>query len=216
MLPKIENEVLMGARRGLNRWFLALRSGGDSAKAGRAVLRKCANSMAVGPGQLGIGGHVPPSYMWRAKTADNLISRVNQNGRVARAVRHGYWFERDAPKEADRLATATKPGTERRAEAFASAFGWYRCWDENASLMVDITELALEDIGLRSLSSSRHGLGGSRHGKNKTLGFRAKETSSSTRPQGLREYLKPGSNQQHTPWAALLTPAILFEDDPTQ
>ena len=37
MLPKIENEVLMGARRGLNRWFLALRSGGDGAKAGRAA-----------------------------------------------------------------------------------------------------------------------------------------------------------------------------------
>jgi exocyst complex component 6 len=62
MLPKIENEVLMGARRGLNRWFLALRSGGDGAKAGRAVLRKSAHSIAVGPGGLGLGGHVPPSY----------------------------------------------------------------------------------------------------------------------------------------------------------
>ena len=137
MLPKIENEVLMGARRGLNRWFLALRSGGDGAKAGRAVLRRCANSMAVGPGNLGLGGHVPPSYMWRAKVSDNLISRMNQNGRVVRAVRLGYWFERDAPKESQRLETVSKPGMERRAEAFSSAFGWYRCWDENVTLMVD-------------------------------------------------------------------------------
>ncbi len=56
MLPKIENEVLMGARRGLNRWFLALRSGGDAAKSGRAALRRCASSVAVGPGSLGLGG----------------------------------------------------------------------------------------------------------------------------------------------------------------
>ena len=60
MLPKIENEVLIGAKRGLNRWFLRLRSGGDGAKAGRAVLRRCAHSMAAGPGNLGLGGHMPP------------------------------------------------------------------------------------------------------------------------------------------------------------
>lgn len=49
MLPKVENEVLMNARRGLNRWFLSLRSGGEGAKAGRAVLRRCAHSsLAVG------------------------------------------------------------------------------------------------------------------------------------------------------------------------
>ena len=116
MLPKIENEVLMGARRGLNRWFLSLRSGGDGAKAGRAVLRRSAHSMAVGPGNLGLGGHMPPSYLWRAKVCDNLISRMNQNGRVVRSVRQGYWFERDAPKDAQRLETACAPGMERRAE----------------------------------------------------------------------------------------------------
>ncbi len=115
MLPKIENDVLMGARRGLNRWFLSLRSGGDGAKAGRAVLRRAAHSMAVGPGNLGLGGHMPPSYLWRAKVCDNLISRMNQNGRVVRAVRNGYWFERDAPREAQKLET-TAPGMERRAE----------------------------------------------------------------------------------------------------
>eukprot|EP00429_Kryptoperidinium_foliaceum_P020936 CAMPEP_0176034484 /NCGR_PEP_ID=MMETSP0120_2-20121206/17047_1 /TAXON_ID=160619 /ORGANISM="Kryptoperidinium foliaceum, Strain CCMP 1326" /LENGTH=393 /DNA_ID=CAMNT_0017367827 /DNA_START=60 /DNA_END=1238 /DNA_ORIENTATION=- len=129
MLPKIETEVLAGAKRGLNRWFLSLRTGGDGAKAGRAVLRRCANSMAVGPGNLGLGGDVPPSYLWRAKVSDNLISRMNQNGRVVRAIRNAYWFERDATKESQRLEM-TPTGMERRAEAFASAFGWYRCWDE--------------------------------------------------------------------------------------
>lgn len=116
MLPKIENEVLMGARRGLNRWFLSLRSGGDGAKAGRAVLRRCAHGLAVGPGNLGLGGHMPPAYLWRAKVCDNLISRMNQNGRVVRSVRNGYWFERDAPKEAQRLESTCPPGMERRAE----------------------------------------------------------------------------------------------------
>ena len=116
MLPKIENEVLIGARRGLNRWFLSLRSGGDGAKAGRSVLRRSAHSMAVGPGNLGLGGHMPPSYIWRAKVCDNLISRMNQNGRVVRSVRLGYWFERDAPKDAERLESTCAPGMERRAE----------------------------------------------------------------------------------------------------
>jgi hypothetical protein len=116
ILPKIENEVLMGARRGLNRWFLSLRSGGDGAKAGRAVLRRCAHSLAIGPGNLGLGGHMPPAYLWRAKVCDNLISRMNQNGRVVRSVRLGYWFERDAPKEAQRLESTCPPGMERRAE----------------------------------------------------------------------------------------------------
>jgi hypothetical protein len=116
MLPKIENEVLMGARRGLNRWFLSLRSGGDGAKAGRAVLRRSAHSMAVGPGNLGLGGHMPPAYLWRAKVCDNLISRMNQNGRVVRSVRNGYWFERDALKEAQKLEATSAPGMERRAE----------------------------------------------------------------------------------------------------
>jgi len=116
MLPKIENEVLIGARRGLNRWFLSLRSGGDGAKAGRSVLRRSAHSMAVGPGNLGLGGHMPPSYIWRAKVCDNLISRMNQNGRVVRSIRLGYWFERDAPKDAERLESTCAPGMERRAE----------------------------------------------------------------------------------------------------
>lgn len=132
MLPKIENEVLMGARRGLNRWFLNLRSGGDGAKAGRAALRRCAHSMAVGPGNLGLGGNMPPAYLWRAKVCDNLISRMNQNGRVVRSVRLGYWFERDAPKEAQRLEMECPPGMERRAEgkhlSILSHF-FYQCTD---------------------------------------------------------------------------------------
>jgi hypothetical protein len=65
ILPKIENEVLMGARCGLNRWFLSLHSGGDGAKIGRTVLRQCAYSVSVGTGQLGLVGHLPPSFIWR-------------------------------------------------------------------------------------------------------------------------------------------------------
>ena len=38
ILPEIENEVLMGAHRGLNRWFLILRSGVNGTKAGHTVL----------------------------------------------------------------------------------------------------------------------------------------------------------------------------------
>jgi hypothetical protein len=229
MLPKIENEVLMGARRGLNRWFLALRSGGDGAKAGRAVLRKCAYSMAVGPGQLGLGGHVPPCYLWRSKVSDNLISRMNQNGRVVRAVRLGFWFERDGPKEAARLEQNTAPGMERRAEAFASAFGWYRCWDEHVSLMVDPSDYSASDMGRAAaaggLSGSRHGLGGSRHGAGssrggRTLGFRASRQAQ-TNNVGLNSTAMMLSNitnkeTEKSKWAALLTPAILFDNTPTR
>jgi predicted GNAT family acetyltransferase len=225
MLPKIENEVLMGARRGLNRWFLALRSGGDGAKAGRAVLRKCAYSMAVGPGQLGLGGHVPPSYLWRSKVSDNLISRMNQNGRVVRAVRLGFWFERDGPKEAARLEQSTAPGMERRAEAFASAFGWYRCWDEHVSLMVDPSDYSASDMGRAAgLADSRHGLGGSRHGAGasrggRTLGFRASRQAQTTN-MGLSTMASTGTNsnkeKEKSKWAALLTPAILFDNTPTR
>eukprot|EP00531_Pseudo-nitzschia_arenysensis_P017299 CAMPEP_0116135518 /NCGR_PEP_ID=MMETSP0329-20121206/11230_1 /TAXON_ID=697910 /ORGANISM="Pseudo-nitzschia arenysensis, Strain B593" /LENGTH=1159 /DNA_ID=CAMNT_0003630317 /DNA_START=246 /DNA_END=3725 /DNA_ORIENTATION=- len=217
MLPKIENDVLMGARRGLNRWFLSLRSGGDGAKAGRAVLRRAAHSMAVGPGNLGLGGHMPPSYLWRAKVCDNLISRMNQNGRVVRAVRNGYWFERDAPREAQKLET-NAPGMERRAEAFASAFGWYRCWDANIALLVDPSDFASapDDMG-KGLSSSRHGLGGSRHGKGRSLGFRAKakggmENSGLT--QGGQGIQKNGDGKSK--WATLLTPPVLFDNIPTR
>lgn len=230
MLPKIENEVLMGARRGLNRWFLALRSGGDGAKAGRAVLRKCAYSMAVGPGQLGLGGHVPPSYLWRSKVSDNLISRMNQNGRVVRAVRLGFWFERDGPKEAARLEQNTTPGMERRAEAFASAFGWYRCWDEHVSLMVDPSDYSSSDMGRAAgaagLSGSRHGLGGSRHGAGakggRTLGFRAsRQAQTNSMNIGLNSTALMGTKStingtEKSKWAALLTPAILFDNTPTR
>jgi len=212
MLPKIENQVLMNARRGLNGWFLALRSGGDGAKAGNAVLRKCSHSMAMGPGSLGLGGLVPPSYEWRAKTADNLISRVDQSGSVARAVRVAYWFERDGKKEAE-LLEATQPGMERRAEAFAAAFGWYRCWAIGSSLLLDPTESMTQD-GSRNLSGSRHGLSGSNHGNNsqrgsRTLGFRG---SGGSKPLSLGG----GSGDKYKPWAALLTPSILFEDSASQ
>jgi len=75
MLPKIENEVLMGARRGLNRWFLALRSGGDGAKAGRAALRQCASSVSIGAGSLGLGGEF--FRMYNLLTFQTLIIYTN-------------------------------------------------------------------------------------------------------------------------------------------
>jgi len=218
MLPKIENQVLMNARRGLNGWFLALRSGGDGAKAGKAVLRKCSHSMAMGPGSLGLGGIVPPSYEWRAKTADNLISRVDQSGSVARAVRVAFWFERDGKKEAE-LLEATQPGMERRAEAFAAAFGWYRCWDISSTLLVDPSEFLLQGSNSsQNLSGSRHGMDGSNHGSQRgarTLGFRA---SAASKAQNFRE-LSLGTasgGDKHSRWAALLTPSVLFEDSSTR
>ena len=223
MLPKIENEVLIGAKRGLNRWFLSLRSGGDGAKAGRAVLRRCAHSMAAGPGNIGLGGHMPPAYIWRAKICDNLISRMNQNGRVVRSVRLGYWFERDAPKDAQRLENNSPPGMERRAEAFASAFGWYRCWDENISLLVDPSDFssAPDDMG-RGLGGSRHGLGGSRHGKRGSLGFRAKsgkggiETMTSSLTSSGAGPKQNSRDKEKSKWATLLTPSLLFDNSPTR
>ena len=211
MLPKIENEVLMGARRGLNRWFLALRSGGDGAKAGRAILRRCAYSMAMGPGQLGLGGQVPPSYLWRAKVTDNLISRMNQNGRIVRAVRLGYWFERDAHKEAQRLEIATLPGMKRRAEAFAAAFGWYRCWEEQSSLLVDPADYASSEgkgrkDGGQQASTARGG---------RSLGFKAKTQAAQSSNPGLTTAStgKTAPNEKDkSKWATLLTPEILAED----
>ena len=222
MLPKIEHEVMLGARRGLNRWFIALRDGGDGAKSGRAVLRKCSHSMAVGPGRLGLGGHLPPSYMWRAKVADNLLARLDQTGKVARAVRLGYWFDRDATKEVQRLESASLAGMERRAEAFAAAFGWYRCWDENAPLLVDVTELNIEGKDSNSgLSGSRHG---SRHGREKgNINFRGSQgPRSSNQRRGLSLKTGPGARSTaktssgRSQWSVLLTPSILFENSSTR
>jgi hypothetical protein len=229
LLPKIENEVLMSARRGLNRWFGILRTGGDGLKVGRAALSRCAYSISVGPGQLGLGGLMPQSYIWRAKTADNLIARVDQNGKVARAVRQGYWFDRDAPREADRLEAMSRPGMERRAEHFAAAFGWYRCWEESSTLVVDPIEFMVE--GSAGISGSRHGLGGSRHGlgssrhslkgsrhgKGRSLGFRSTTSSKSQAFQEISSNLTgaTGAKSKTSKWSELLTPPILLENSPT-
>lgn len=212
LVPKIENEVLAAARRALNKWFLSIRSGGDGAKAGRAALRKCASSMAMGPGYLGIGGKVQ-GYTWRAKNADNLISRVDQSGKVARATRMGYWFDRDNAADMDRLARLSDMGMERKAEAFASAFGWYRCWNENSSLEVDEAKSNTESDGF----GSRHGdplMSGSRHGK--SLSFRASTSraeSSNLRAQSRRG---PKGQKEFSPWALALTPNVLLDDTTTR
>ena len=222
MLPKIENEVLMGARRGLNRWFLALRSGGDGVKAGRAALRRCASSVAVGPGSLGLGGKIQ-SYAWRAKNADNLISRASQKGKVARA---GYWFERDCQREATRLeGSPGGMGMGRRAEALASAFGWYRCWDEALGEDVQIvlnTEWTSD--GKDSMDRSGHSVGGalnrSGHGMNRSghgrsLGFKATHRGGGTGAELGMSSKRLGSGK-HSQWAEVLTPTILADNAPAK
>lgn len=218
MLPKIENEVLMGARRGLNRWFLALRSGGDGAKAGRAALRRCASSVAVGPGSLGLGGKIQ-SYAWRAKNADNLISRASQKGKVARAARAGYWFERDCQQEATRLeGSPGGMGMGRRAEAIASAFGWYRCWDESSVgdelkliLKTDWSTDGGKDLDRSghsahgALNRSGHGMNRSGHGR--SLGFRATKGGA----DGGLLNKRSGGSSNRSQWAEMLTPLVLVD-----
>uniref|UniRef100_A0A7S2UJB9 Exocyst complex subunit EXOC6/Sec15 C-terminal domain-containing protein n=1 Tax=Attheya septentrionalis TaxID=420275 RepID=A0A7S2UJB9_9STRA len=186
--------------------------------------------MAIGPGQLGLGGKIQ-SYYWRAKNADNLISRVSQAGRVARAARLGYWFERDCKKEAERVEGLCVMGMERRAEAFSSAFGWYRCWDESAPLGIDISQKQKQggSSDSNSLSGSGHGsvggggaggLRGSFHGRAgggsaSSLGFRAGggSVASSTMRGGRSQKSRTHTRGQ---WATVLTPSILFEDAPTR
>ena len=219
MLPKIENEVLMGARRGLNRWFLALRSGGDGAKAGRAALRRCASSVAVGPGSLGLGGKIQ-SYAWRAKNADNLISRASQKGKVARAARAGYWFERDCQREATRLeGSPGGMGMGRRAEALASAFGWYRCWDEATGEEVQTilktdwgTEGKDMDRSGHNLNRSGHGMNRSGHGR--SLGFKASSRSSLGAGADMGTSSTRLGSGKRSQWAEVLTPSILADNAP--
>lgn len=229
VLPKIENEVLMSAKRGLNRWFVSLRTT-DAAKAGRAAIREAAESACTGPGALGMGGTLPASYLWRAQMAENWISRTGQSSKISRACRQGYWFDRDAPKDAEKLVTiARDEGCERYAEAIATAFGWYRCWEDGSNLLVDPAEFAMDMEGSgrgtgsrhgalsgsrHGLTGSRHGLRNSRHGKGRSLGFRATTSSRSQAFQEIKSNLgatgvtKP-SNQASL-WAELLLPQMLL------
>ena len=98
--------------------------------------------------------------------------------------------------------------------AFASAFGWYRCWDANIALLVDPSDFASapDDMG-KGLSSSRHGLGGSRHGKGRSLGFRAKAKGN---VDGLTQQGIPKNGDEKSKWATLLTPPVLFNNTPTR
>jgi hypothetical protein len=219
MLPKIENEVLMGARRGLNRWFLALRSGGDAAKSGRAALRRCASSVAVGPGSLGLGGKIQ-SYAWRAKNADNLISRASQKGKVARAARMAYWFERDCQREATRLeGSPGGMGMGRRAEGLAMAFGWYRCWDEGTGeevqliLNTDWTSSdgkGMDGSGHSVMNRSGHGINRSGHGRS-SLGFKASHRGGGTSADLVMASKRSGSAKL-SQWAEVMTPSVLAHD----
>ena len=111
----------------------------------------------------------------------------------------------------------------KKYAAFASAFGWYRCWDENISLLVDPSDFASapDDMG-RGLSGSRHGLGGSRHSKGRSLGFRAKATggmetmTSSLTSSGVGGSRLNKGDSDKSKWTALLTPPILFDNIPTR
>ena len=101
--------------------------------------------------------------------------------------------------------------------AFASAFGWYRCWDESISLLVDPSDFATapDDLG-KALSNSRHGggLGGSRHGKGRSLGFRAKAKGGGGGMDGGGARQAKGDGKSK--WATLLTPPVLMNDIPTR
>jgi len=168
---------------------------------------------------LGLGGKIQ-SYAWRAKNADNLISRASQKGKVARAARAGYWFERDCQREATRLeGSPGGMGMGRRAEALASAFGWYRCWDEALGEEVQIIlktdwSMSGDSKGMDgsghsvgALNRSGHGMNRSGHGR--SLGFKA-----SSRGGGSSSDLssKRLGGSKRSQWAEVLTPTILADN----
>ena len=129
LLPKIENEVLAGARKGLARWFLNIR-GGDGAKAGAAALRKCALSQTIGASS---NISITERFEWKLKNTDNLIARGD--GRVAAAARkcaNALALKRDTKR-----LEMFPEGMARRAEAIATAFGWYQCWKEDTILNLE-------------------------------------------------------------------------------
>lgn len=224
LLPRIETEVLQGAKRGLTRYLQSLRT--DASKAGRAALREAAHSAATGIGGLSLGGD-KTGFVWRAQMAENWISRAKE-GKMARACRQAYYFDRDGPKDAETLESlCTSTGCERYAEAIAAAFGWNRCWEnDGSSLLIDPAEyedsLQSMDSSNRSrgLSGSRHGLsgskhGGSRHGSGKrSLGFRATTNSRSQAFQEMTSNLGAATttrpSNQTSLWAELLIPAIFL------
>ena len=258
ILPKVEMEVLGQARRGLNRWFLMLREDHSQA-AGRAVLRQSAVHLATGHA-VGLGAQA--AYSWRAKTADNLLARLPQGHKLARATRAAYWFAREAPQEAERIearvqatlqyqqtqqySAAANPNTSmtartapasnlvelegivRKAEALAAAFGWYRCWDAQAELLVDAQALLAStaagggsSIGMTGGSQhgsrhggSRHGRTSSRHGKTRSLGFKASTSSKSPAFAELTSTLAGGgsaADANNSQWNELIHPTILYQ-----
>jgi len=213
LLPKIENDILQAARKGLSKWFLSIRSNGDGLKVGRSVLRRCATSLAVGTGQVGQGGK-SLSYYWRAKTADNLIARASQSLRLSRAIRMGYWIDRDCKMESEIIESTCPMGIERGAEALACAFGWYRCWTNITVSDVEVTK-SMFDSTAESTNRTQSVMGqASRHG---SLPFRSPSIS---RVGGSKDLsisksrgLESGVNRL---WASVLVPNFFSEDKATR
>lgn len=253
LLPRIETEVLQSAKRGLTRYLQSLRAT-DGSKAGRAALREAAHSASTGIGGLNLGGPDRSAFVWRAQMAENWIMRAKlQDGKLARACRAAYFFDRDGPKDSETLdavcsnssssgsaaavtttTSATSGGCERYAEAIATAFGWYRCWEnDGAALLVDPADYedALNAMdssrGSRASnatagSSSAHGLSGSKHGRSRhggggkrSLGFRATTNSRSAAFQEMTSSLGTAATtarpaNQTSMWAELLIPAMFL------
>lgn len=126
LLPKIEGEVLAGARKGLSKWFVHIR-GGTGASAGAAALRKCAHSVSIGASEK---ISAEERYEWRALHSRHLISRGD--GRVAKATRilETLFTDKYIQKDLKQISSLPKEkGIARKAEMIAICFSWYRCWD---------------------------------------------------------------------------------------
>lgn len=214
LLPQIENDILQAARRGLSKWFLAIRSNGDGLKIGRSILRRCATSLALGTGQVGHGGKAL-SYYWRAKTADNLIARASQSLRLSRSIRMGYWIDRDCKMECEILESTCPMGIDRKAEALACAFGWYRCWANVSISDIEVTKSIVLDSVTDSTNRSQNVISqGSRHG---SFSFRSSSMSrvSGTKDQGINKArgADVGVNRL---WASVLVPSLFSDDKVTR
>jgi len=112
----------------------------------------------------------------------------------------------------------------RRAEALASSFGWYRCWDEASG--DDLYVLLKTDWSSdgKDLDRSGHSVGGgmnrSGHGMNRSghgrsLGFRASSRGGGGGTDGGMSNKRTGAGRR-SQWAEMLTPSILTDGSPAK